>query len=263
MRIATMAHRIRWGDIIWLTSVEEEPKRTRTGHGSACILATKFAFKVLQVAAYKRILRRGHIDVELLRWLKRPGEAEAVGASYVYPPMGTYTEHASECDLSECGGDKTRPSGQNSGEKACHGTRLPWDGEPEQRYKRLYQWNSRNDPKEHDFVEDCRVHTEEYHWISRRATREDPGFTCPPKFWCPDWGSNPGLTGRQRRLHFRLYFLHKQRIWAMEGDGEACTCSLPFLGSIFTFDTMFLRLYIHGFLDSLPCVQVDLVAMGP
>ena len=237
MRIATMADRCRWGDLIWLTWVPQKPKPSRIGHGSACILVTKFAFGMLEGAAKKGILRRGHIDLELLRWLKHPGEAAAAGASYVYPPIGSYTEHASECDPSQFGGDKTRPSGFNSREKPCHGTRLSGDPVQSQRYKRLFQWNGEDykDKKEHEFPQESRLHSEEFHWISRRAFPEDVPWEETRKRW-GDWGSNPGETRRQKRLYRRMNKHLQKRIWAKWSDTQACkhvNVLYIFLGSIF------------------------------
>ena len=91
-------------------------------------------------AVDRKVLKRGHIDLKLQEWLMTGDEAERARACYVYPPIGSYTEHASECDPSQFGGDKTRPSGFCSGENPCHGTRRATD--PKGREKCLYQWRA-------------------------------------------------------------------------------------------------------------------------
>ena len=138
VRIATMCHRHHMGNIIWLSWCPNKGKPSRIGHGSQCILMTRAGMLAVNEAKEKGELKRGHIDLELQAWLLKNRNAEEARASYIYPPIGSYTEHPSECDPAQFGGDKTRPSGFNSGENPCHGTR-EWS-DPKQRAKAILQW---------------------------------------------------------------------------------------------------------------------------
>ena len=87
---------------------------------------------------------RGHIDLVLLDWLRRDGVAEAAKACYVYPSLGGYFEHQSDCDPKNFGDGKTRPAGwetrsntkgtrvEDDDDKGCRGKFLiTWKGEAE------------------------------------------------------------------------------------------------------------------------------------
>ena len=69
MRIATFAHRKKVGDFIWLTFAHRQ-KATRIGHGSACVLLTKFAFDKIAVACHSEEIERGPVDLVLQAWLR-------------------------------------------------------------------------------------------------------------------------------------------------------------------------------------------------
>ena len=138
MRIATMCDREGMGDFIWVSWVPNKQKPSRIGHGSQCIMVTKPGMAAVLSAKDRGLLKRGHIDLVLQAWLLNEGEAKKARACYIYPPIGSYTEHASECDPKNFGEGKTRPSGFDSGENPCHGTRL--FGDLKERTKAFLQW---------------------------------------------------------------------------------------------------------------------------
>ena len=138
MRIATMCRRLEMGEPIWVSWVPKKQKPSRIGHGSTCLLMTKLGMSAVANARDRGVLKRDDADLVLKDWLLLPDEASKAHACYLYPPIGSYTEHPSECDPKNFGGDKTRPSGFDSGENPCHGTRLY--GDPKGRTKAMIQW---------------------------------------------------------------------------------------------------------------------------
>ena len=98
-----MCHREGWGDFIWVSWVPVKNKTTRIGHGSALILLTRFGMEAIAHAKRRGLLERGHIDLKLQQWLQETGEAERCRACYLYPPIGSYTEHESGCDPKNLG----------------------------------------------------------------------------------------------------------------------------------------------------------------
>ena len=98
MRIATMCHRVGMGEIIWVSWVPKKDKPSRLGHGSTCLLLTKMGMAAVSDAKDRGVLTRGDIDVVLNHWLLKHEEASKAKACYLYPPIGSYTEHASECE---------------------------------------------------------------------------------------------------------------------------------------------------------------------
>ena len=234
MRIATMCHRQGWGDLIWLSWVPNKKKTTRIGHGSQCLLLTKFGFKAIKSAVDRKVLKRGHIDLMLQTWLRKPEEAERARACYVYPPIGSYTEHASECDPSQFGGDKTRPSGFFSGENPCHGTRKATD--PKDRTKWLYQWRGSDwgDRLYVAFPTDDILHSHEFVW--RSCAAEEPtafdggrpssaGKGQGKPSGSTYWRSNPGETLRQKRAFRSFQKRMEMRYWVTNASQARCVCS--------------------------------------
>ena len=232
MRIATMSHRVGWGDLIWLSWVPNKKKPTRIGHGSQCLLLTKLGFHAIRSAIDRKVLKRGHIDLVLQAWLRAPHEAERARACYVYPPIGSYTEHASECDPKQFGGDNTRPSGFFSGENPCHGTRVATD--PKARKKYLYQWRGPDwgarvctaFPTDEEFL-----HSEEFVWKScEEPTAFDGGLPSSAgkgKGKRKDkstWGSNPGETDRQKRAYRSFRTRMAKRYWVANPKEARCVC---------------------------------------
>ena len=207
MRIATMCRRYGMGEIIWVSWVPKKDKPSRLGHGSTCLLLTKSGMAAITDAKDRGVLKRGHIDVVLNHWLLKHEEACKAKACYLYPPIGSYTEHASECDPKQFGGDKTRPSGFDSGENPCHGTRLA--GDPSGRPKFVVQWNGEwADRIWIPFLDENVLHSEQLLWRSM----EDPNAKSTLQQW-KDWPGNPGKTNREKRLFRQFMTMMKKRSW--------------------------------------------------
>ena len=209
MRIATMCHRKQMGHLIWVSWVPAKAKASRIGHGSQCLMVSKGGAFAIHKAKESGKLKKGHIDLALKDWLLMDGEAEAAEACYIYPPIGNYTEHASECDPKQFGGDKIRPSGFDSGENPCHGTRL--SGDPRSRAKFMIQWR----PGWHNrpwtpFEEESVLHeTDQYLWRSKEFTigsnmTRDEALSLP---------NNPGTTKREKRLFRDFMNRMNRRNW--------------------------------------------------
>ena len=207
MRIATMCRRYDMGEIIWVSWVPKKDEPSGLGHGSTCLLLTKSGMAAITDAKDRGVLKRGHIDVVLNHWLLKYEEACKAKACYLYPPIGSYTEHASECDPKQFGGDKTRPSGFDSGENPCHGTRLA--GDPSGRPKFVVQWNGEwADRIWIPFLDENMLHSEELSWRSM----EDPNAKSTLQQW-KDWPGNPGMTNREKRQFRQFMTMMKKRRW--------------------------------------------------
>ena len=207
MRIATMCRKYGMGEIIWVSWVPKKDEPSGLGHGSTCLLLTKSGMAAITDAKDRGVLKRGHIDEVLNHWLLKHEEACKAKACYLYPPIGSYTEHASECDPKQFGGDKTRPSGFDSGENPCHGTRLA--GDPSGRPKFVVQWNGeRADRIWIPFLEENMLHSEELSWRSM----EDPTAITTLQQW-KDWPGNPGMTNREKRQFRQFMTMMKKRRW--------------------------------------------------
>ena len=207
MRIATMCRKYGMGEIIWVSWVPKKDEPSGLGHGSTCLLLTKSGMAAITDAKDRGVLKRGHIDEVLNHWLLQHEEARWAKACYLYPPIGSYTEHASECDPKQFGGDKTRPSGFDSGENPCHGTRLA--GDPSGRPKFVVQWNGeRADGIWIPFLEENMLHSEQLSWRSV----EDPTAITTLQQW-KDWPGNPGMTNREKRQFRQFMTMMKKRRW--------------------------------------------------
>ena len=214
MRIATMCHRVGMGEIIWVSWVPKKDKPSRLGHGSTCLLLTKMGMAAVSDAKDRGVLTRGDIDVVLNHWLLKYEEACKAKACYLYPPIGSYTEHASECDPKQFGGDKTRPSGFDSGENPCHGTRLA--GDPKGRAKFLLQWKGGWAERIWTpFLDERVLHSERMLWKSM----EDPNAQYSLQQW-KNWHRNPGKTHREKRLFRQFLTMMMKRNWTTT-RGEA------------------------------------------
>ena len=207
MRIATMCRKYGMGEIIWVSWVPKKDEPSGLGHGSTCLLLTKSGMAAITDAKDRGVLKRGHIDEVLNHWLLQHEEARWAKACYLYPPIGSYTEHASECDPKNFGGEKTRPSGFDSGENPCHGTRLA--GDPSGRPKFVVQWNGeRADGIWIPFLEENMLHSEQLSWRSV----EDPTAITTLQQW-KDWPGNPGMTNREKRQFRQFMTMMKKRRW--------------------------------------------------
>ena len=76
----------------------QQPLPSRIGHGSQCMTPTKFGMEAVHSVRERDVLKRGRVDLELQAWLWNADEAQNARACYAYAPIGSYTEHASECD---------------------------------------------------------------------------------------------------------------------------------------------------------------------
>ena len=137
VRWATVAHRHRMGNIVWVGWCPYK-KPSQLGKGSHLLMLSREGFKAVAGAMMDNHIKRGHIDLVLKHWLQTDGTAQRVGACYTYPQMGGYHAHASGCDPKNFGEDKGgRPSAWQ-GENPASGTRVASD--PKHRGKYLIQW---------------------------------------------------------------------------------------------------------------------------
>ena len=209
MRIATFAHRKKVGDFIWLTFAHRQ-KATRIGHGSACVLLTKFAFDKIAVACHSEEIERGPIDLVLQAWLRESGEANSCRACYVYPPIGSYTEQKSECGVEPTAARKKRASAFTLKAGPCHGAREA--GDPKWTSKSLYQWtNEWSERKIFNLPAEAQLHTREYEWKSWLQ----PTSAHPTKPW-HDWWANPGEAERQKPEYQAFNLRLSKRLWVEE-----------------------------------------------
>ena len=179
VRLATFASRQGMGELLWTSWCSDAKKeagktkgKTKLCHGSTCILMTKMGFAQLNAAVQAGKVKRGHIDLALLWWLR--SEADKVGASYLYPSSGSYTEHASACDPKNFG---EQAGGRKSGFETDYpawGTRLSSDEEGRKKY--LVQWDP-NDKggKWLSLPPDHRLHSEEFRWQSYQDESSSEG----------------------------------------------------------------------------------------
>ena len=241
VRIATLCHRRGVGDFIWVSWCPVKAHPSRIGHGSACLLVTKHGFETLNEAVLGGKVERGHIDLVLQAWLRQPGEARAAGACYLYPPIGSFTEHASGCDPAQFGDGKTRPSGFFSGDHPCHGARV--SGDAKERQKFMIQWAP--EWKNRDWIafpSDEELHEgDEYIW---KSFEEPTAFVEPalldqaaagaeqlPDRAGPGRGErdkrspNPGRSQREKRAYRSFHTLMAKRCWVTDKQEALCVCS--------------------------------------
>ena len=167
-------------------------------------------------AERRGLLKRGHIDFELQARLLQGDEAQKAKACYIYPPIGSYTEHPSECDPTNFGGDKTRPSGFDSGENPCHGTRM-W-GDPKERTKAILQWRPNwKDRPWISFEPEAVLHSDKFLWKSF----EDENAALSHSEWA-DLTSNPGKTQREKRMFRAFKTRMMKRSWTMSWEEAKC-----------------------------------------
>ena len=136
IRICTFAHRKGMGDFMNLCWVGDGKKGWVPHHGAMFMALSKRGAQ--KVAAAMDSLHAGHIDIVWKNWLKQGPEVQAdVGFSYLYPPMGNYTQHISECDPHTYG-EHTQGRPADWGKPfCCQGTRR--EDDPQNREKWLCQ----------------------------------------------------------------------------------------------------------------------------
>ena len=212
MRIATLCSREGWGNIIWVSWVPKPKKKTFLGHGSALVLVTKDGMQAIKAAMTRKVLQRGHIDLQLQDWLSTGDEAMRARACYLYPPPGSYTEHESTLDPKNYGDGKTRPSGFLKGQKPCHGCRVA--GDPFARSKWMFQWNGLGHRREKSFPDDMVLHEPRFDWKSYgepTALDDDRGR---------DY--NPGKTLGQKRAYRSFQKRMQKRNWVSTIHEAGC-----------------------------------------
>ena len=179
-------------------------------------MADKSGIGAVREAKEKGLLQRGHIDLVLQAWLLEGDEAKKTKACYIYPPIGSYTEHPSECDPANFGGDKTRPSGFDSGENPCHGTRS-W-GDSKGRSKAILQWRPGwADRPWIPFEPEEFLHSPEFDWKSyeEEAAAESLSQMREGK-------TNPGKTKREKRMFRSFLCRMSKRSWVADRWEAKC-----------------------------------------
>jgi len=201
LRMATKCHRENMGDLIWFgwCSHSNGTAPSWLSKGSTGLMLTKKGAACVSTAMEEGKVPRGHIDLELLKWLRLPGEAKTAKACYIYPSVGSFFQHPSGCDPKNFGEEQGgRPSGWNI-KCASKGTRTIHD-EKGQRSKWVIQWNAEEGrPRERQwlpFPPDSELHTAEFRWKSYRedeptASSKSGGKAKPEK---------EKLTDRAHRL---------------------------------------------------------------
>ena len=117
IRMATLCHRLGKGDIIWFgwcaTGGKKKPSWPTQGSHGLCV--TKPGALAIRMAMEEGKVKRGHIDLRLLDWLRLPGEARRAKACYLYPSVGSYFQHPLAATLKTLG--KRQEEGQRDGRK--------------------------------------------------------------------------------------------------------------------------------------------------
>ena len=95
VRLHTQAQRLGRGDLVWYSwNAAKSKRQSHPSHGSQMIGLTKTGAAAL--AAFFQRSMPCHFDIGLLHALL--DQELALGACYVYPAIGHYTEHESGCD---------------------------------------------------------------------------------------------------------------------------------------------------------------------
>ena len=109
VKMAILAHRVGRGELVWacwqpgLAGVEIGDVR-RLNSGAMMIMLTPHASNIISKQIEDAGRRRAgpmqpwHFDLALKSYLCDPEISKEVGACYVYPPVGNYTQHVSGCD---------------------------------------------------------------------------------------------------------------------------------------------------------------------
>lgn len=181
-------------------------------------MITKAGFMAFEKAATSGLCPRGHIDNKLLKWLKE--KAQDAQACYIYPPLGSFVEHASGCDPGQYGGNKTRPSGFETDDPA-HGTRQCDD--PKKRDKFLIQWKPDGGYDWIPFPVEAELHSERGLWMSLwdepTASHTAAGQDGQEEV------ADTKLTKRQERHRRSTNQSYRYRHWT--NDEEKAMYSLP------------------------------------
>ena len=110
VRIVTTAHRQGFGNLVWLSWCGTYKRRATPSHGSTLLALNRFAaHRLLDKIMDSKPM---HFDVWLRDVLIHDNMADSlnIGASYVWPSIGSYDEHLSGCDPKNAGKDGIRSS---------------------------------------------------------------------------------------------------------------------------------------------------------
>lgn len=138
--MVNVAHRAGHGDLVWLGyqptkhATKEDFSYPKIGFGSQLIAVTKAAAASIERTFNCPLWKPGHIDMELLKWC-RDIRWSSDKASFIWPPVGSYHTHASEC----CPKEGIREDCWKYS-WACPGTRPQHD--PRNRTKRLWTFST-------------------------------------------------------------------------------------------------------------------------
>ena len=216
LRMTTKCHRENMGNLVWFgwCSQSNGSAPTWLCHGATGVALTRQGAAAVSAAMESGKVQRGHIDLELLRWLRAPGEAKMAKASYIFPSVGSYFQHPSGCDPRKFGEKQGgRPAGWNL-KCASKGTRTIHD-EKGQRSKWMLQWSpdpetsGKRDRTWIPFPPDTELHTENYRWRSYReeeptASSKSAGKKQQEKVW---------VTDRVKRLRNQWHAREKLRFF--------------------------------------------------
>ena len=108
VKIASAAHRAGVGDLVWFSFVPDKAESKKDwsspkhGFGSAGIMCTKSAAASILNTFSSGFWKPNHIDMELKRWAFAE-TPQCPKASWLWPPVGNFGTHASECCFQQVG----------------------------------------------------------------------------------------------------------------------------------------------------------------
>ena len=225
LRMATFCHRQQMGHIIWFgwcsASNGTHPSwPVQASHG---LMVSKTGALAIAAAMHTQKVIPGYIDLILLWWLRKDGEAQRVQASYLYPSVGAFGAHPSECDPVKFGADQGgRPDGWVR--RGCSkGSRTAEDALGRGKY--VVQWSGTGQDGNRErlwlpFPKDPILHTAEFRWKSYKQV--EPTASSQQH---PPAAPKPKLTARANRV---------KRQWESREDMRTFVTShlevaLPFL----------------------------------
>lgn len=161
MHYATKAHRYKQGDLIWFSWNAAQPGHearfsSRISYGSQFIAYTRDGARALKKAIEDGSLPCGHWDLVLKKFLS--AHPTAVKYCYMFPPIGHFSVHASDCD------PKQYPEGRpNDWRKkwVCEGTRQAEDKQNRAKYFARFNENGRTEWA--GAADDC-IDNDEFLW---------------------------------------------------------------------------------------------------
>ena len=200
LRMATFCTRKEMGEVIWFgwCCADNNYKPAWPVMGSHGLMMTKKGAMELRMAMVSGKIKRGHIDLELLRWLRQKDVAADLKACYIFPSVGGFFQHPSGCDPKRFPEDSEgRPAGFTK-KSSSRGTRVS-DDTAGHRAKYIAQWGACSDGRQRIFIpfpSDADLHSPKYRWTSYRedeptASSKQGSPVNPPKEW---------LTQRGQRL---------------------------------------------------------------